>query len=390
MNTNQYLASRFFLMIVLMMSLILAACTDISQEMAAEYLTEEAKEPATIYAGPQSWIEFPADGDILPLGELTFTVYSADPKGVVGVDLILNGAPLPPASVTALGDAGGSTLVRVDPVWDPPAKGEYILEAKAQSAAGYGKGTSIRFCIETCGKEVAAAEPSDTPTPDTDATGTPTPFGTGTATVTVTGDVPVTISFWGESPYTNAGDCTLLGWDVSGNPQQVLLGGAPVNNKGALQICPCVDTTYTLQVKKGDGSTEKATVTVTVSGSCTVETTPPPVATTEAPPPDTSGPTISEQWLVWESCKFFGQATISDPAGVSSAKFHLNKNGEGWGSIWMSNIGGDTWQAEVGISVDDGMGTPVGTIEFYIESTDNNNNTSNSGVSTYNYMSCSG
>jgi len=56
----------------------------------------------------------------------------------------------------------------------------------------------------------------------------------------------------------------------------------------------------------------------------------------------------------------------------------------------MSNIGGDTWQAEVGISVDDGMGTPVGTIEFYIESTDNNNNTSNSGVSTYNYMSCSG
>ena len=115
-----------------------------------------------------------------------------------------------------------------------------------------------------------------------------------------------------------------------------------------------------------------------------------PIATTKAPPPDTSGPSIGSQWLSWDSCKFFGQATVSDPSGVSWVKFYFNKNGGGWGSIWMSNVGGDTWQAEAGISVDDGMGTPVGTVEFYIEASDNNGNVSTSGVSVHNYMSCSG
>ena len=133
MNKNRSFSTSTFLTIVLLITVALTACTDISQEMASDYLTREAKAPSVIYAGPQSWIEFPADGDILPLGEFTFTVYSADSKGVVGVDLVLNGETLPAASVTALGDGGSSTLVRVDPVWDPPAKGEYILEAKAQS-----------------------------------------------------------------------------------------------------------------------------------------------------------------------------------------------------------------------------------------------------------------
>jgi len=373
------------------------ACSGTSQEAAAadaaaEYLTAEASGPGGDYAGPETWIEFPADGDILPMGEVTFTVYSAG-QGIGGIDLILNGAPLPPAAVT---DLGGS-LVRVDSQWLPPEEGEYTLEARA----GGGAGSSIRFCIVGCSpEEIAALQATATPDATTE-TGTPTAAGGLTPTITAAAGLPVNISFWAAPPYTNAGQCTTLQWDVTGSVQQVLLDGAPVNTKGSKQVCPCANITHMLQVKKSDGTSENKPLGITVSGSCTAATTkaPPspvpatrtPTATlTMAPPDDTSGPSINSQWLVWESCKFYGQADISDPSGVSWAKFYFNKNGEGWLSVWMSNIGGSTWEAEAGIAVDSGIGTPIGSVEYYVQASDNSGNVSESGSSATNYTSCDG
>ncbi|MCJ7433411.1 MAG: hypothetical protein MUO77_07995, partial [Anaerolineales bacterium] len=61
-----------------------------------------------------------------------------------------------------------------------------------------------------------------------------------------------------------------------------------------------------------------------------------------------------------------------------------------WKSVWMSEISADFWQSEAGISVGDGIGTVIGTVEYYITASDNLGNQSESGPSTYNYTSCGG
>jgi len=95
-------------------------------------------------------------------------------------------------------------------------------------------------------------------------------------------------------------------------------------------------------------------------------TAPPPeeedIPITEAPPPppaDTDGPSIGSSSLVFESCQFYGQASISDASGVSCAKFGFNLNNEGWKWVWMQDLGSGFWQSEVGISKDSVIGTPI-------------------------------
>jgi len=114
------------------------------------------------------------------------------------------------------------------------------------------------------------------------------------------------------------------------------------------------------------------------------DTEPPP-----DPPADTSGPSIDSGSMFFESCQFYGQASASDPSGVSWMKFGFNKNDAGWSWVWMSDYGG-LWQSDAGISVEDGIGTPVGTIQYKFQAGDTLGNESTSGVYSYNYTSCDG
>ena len=172
----------------------------------------------------------------------------------------------------------------------------------------------------------------------------------------------------------------MLHWQVEG-VREVYLDGSPVAGYGDQQVCLCEATTYTLHVVKLDNSTEDRQVFIDVYGSC--ETPTPP------PPQDETGPDISWVGLAWEDCQFYGQATISDPSGVSQAQFWYNINGEGWNSVWMQDIGGGLWQTEVLISADTGMGTPAGTIQYSVWASDNLSNESSSSEGSEDFM-CGG
>jgi hypothetical protein len=64
---------------------------------------------------------------------------------------------------------------------------------------------------------------------------------------------------------------------------------------------------------------------------------------------------------------------------VAWAQFHFNKNGEGWGSVWMQEISADFWEMEVGVTLSD----ESVTIEYYVLAGDNLGNQRESGTSTF-------
>jgi hypothetical protein len=360
----------------LILSVFTLSCENSGAQPFAQTSGSSLPPPSGDLPASNVWIEFPPDGGEFPLEPLTIVVYAANAGGI---NVRANGQEIPQGPITPLNPDG--TLVRMDSIWMPPAEGEYILEARA----GGGSPAYIRFCIGSCqpATDTPIATETPTPTPGTPTPGTETPTLTPTVTSTTDASQPVTIDFWVDPPYINASECASLNWYVEG-AQTVYLDSSSVPSTGAESVCPCENTTYNLNVVKPDNTTEDRWASLEVYGSCDVETEEPPV------PEDTTGPDIHSTNLVWESCEFFGQASVSDASGVSWTKFYFNLNDQGWGSILMSEIGGGTWISDAGISVSDGMGTPIGTIEYYMEASDTLGNPNQSSIQTYDYMSCSG
>jgi hypothetical protein len=336
--------------------------------------------------GPKTWIEYPPEGEVFTMGAIPITIYAADPAGVSSINVNVGGQSVPAGALKPL--VNDSTLVRADLTWQPPGEGEYVITA----AAAGGAPTSLRFCVVTCAPVATSTPaPGDTPTPAPGETATPLPFVTlppelpGTVTPGAPGEV--TVEFYASPSQVNAGNCATLHWDVSGT-DQVYLDGAFVYLRGMQEYCPCESETHTLRVIAPDGASQDYTARIEVSGSCSAPpATEPP---TEPPPSDTDGPSVDWSNLVFENCQFYGQAGISDPSGVSWAKFYFNKNGEGWKSVWMSEVSSGAWQAEAGISLQDGIGTPIGSIEYYITAGDTLGNQGEGGGGSYNYTGCGG
>ena len=363
---------------------------------ACELETQSPDALADLASGPNTWIEYPAEGAIFTMGIIPVTVYAASPDGVGSMIVTVGGEAIPVGELTPL--VNDSTLVRADLLWLPPGEGEYLITASAG-----GTPTSLRFCVVTCNTpEVEAAEqmeptntptatlpvitlapdePTWTPTPAASKTPTPTAYKSPTPTPTAyKSPTPTAYSessaeFWAAPPYINAGECTTLNWNVYGDFQAIYLEGNSVNASGSDSECPSASYTYHLQVIEMDNSTTDHWTSVDVY---------------EAPPSDTTGPSINWKNLVWESCQFYGEAGISDESGVSWAQFYYNRNGEGWNSVWMSELSTEYWQSEIGVSVDDGMSTPMGTVEYYIVASDSLGNQRQSGTSSYSYTGCDG
>jgi hypothetical protein len=358
---------------------LFSGCEELGIEQAAQAPQLPQLPPEGESQLSNTWIEFPPDGGEFPLEPITIVVYATNAGGIGAISVRANGQEIPQGPITPLNPDG--TLVRMDSIWMPPAEGEYILEARA----GGGSPAYIRFCIGSCqpATDTPTAAETPTPTPGTATPGTETPTLTPTVTSTTDASQPVTIDFWVDPPYINASECASLNWSVEG-AQTVYLDGSSVTSTGAESVCPCENTTYNLNVVKPDNTSEDKWASLEVYGSCDVETEEPPA------PEDTTGPDINSANLVWESCEFFGQASVSDVSGVSWTKFYFNLNDQGWQSIWMSEVGGGTWISDAGISVSDGIGTPIGTIKYYMESSDALGNPNQSSIQTYDYMSCSG
>ncbi len=285
--------------------------------------------------------------------------------------------------------------------WIRPGSRCHLLRGKyTLTASTYGASASITFCIVSCQAVAKVETGSNQSEPYIAITPTATlPFITLQPDMLTGTPTTTSVEFWVAPPYVNAGACTTLNWNVSGDFQAIYYEGTLVNASGNRTECPQESRNYQLQVVGVDGSTTEYWASVEVyqadePTTIRMRTQSPTKTPTATVPPltpaDTSGPTINWTNLVFEDCKFFGQAGISDTSGVNWAQLYFNKNGAGWQSVWMSEISADFWQSEVGIDLGDGLGTPIGSLEYYIIASDSLGNQSESSTSTYDYTSCGG
>jgi len=247
--------------VTLVTALLASACEPEAPKLA------QAPAPAPGAVNPQVWIEFPFEGQTLPMGPVTLVAYAADPTNVVQIDLRVNGQAVPAGPPRGIDANNGYRLARLDFTWQPLAQGQYLLEARARNSAGtYGLPTTVKFCVGSCQPITptwtptpAARRFTDTPTPTPvtpTRTHTPitavapppppiTPTRTHTPITAVAPPPPASINFRSDAPYVNGGSCTTLRWDVD-NVRAVALDGQGVVGHSSRQVCPCQQTTYTL------------------------------------------------------------------------------------------------------------------------------------------------
>ncbi|MFN2159579.1 MAG: hypothetical protein ACK2TW_06465 [Anaerolineales bacterium] len=375
-NQNTKLKFILILATLLILPTIATSCESIGLQPFSQTSELSLPPESGEITAPNIWIEFPVDGSEFPLEPITIVVYATGVNGVNRINLSANGQTIPVGPMQSLNTAGN--LVRIDSLWIPPTEGEYIIQANSES----GGSSSVRFCVGSCQPETEMPEPTKTTTITPTASTTP---GTETPTVTVSPTTDTSqelyIEFYVDPAYIDAGGCSDVIWYVEGG-LGTYLDGSFVADSGTQTVCPCETTTYNLSVEKPDQEFLDSWATLEVYGSCEVETEEP------EPPPDTEGPSISSPSLVWEGCDVYLQATISDPGGVSWAKYYYNLNGEGWRSIWMSDIGSDTWISDAGAPVSSGIETLIGTIQYYVEAGDNFGNVSQSPSSSHDITGC--
>ena len=246
-------------------------------------------------AGSQAWIEYPLEGQTVPLERLTFVVYATDSEGVAQLELVVNGSPLPAGAVEEAGDGRGLVVLRQG--WVPDQEGKYIVEARGQNpSGGYGEPTFVSFCVVTC-KRSELERTTDTPTPAAHLmpvvipTDTPTPAAHPVPAVIPT-DTPtptqpprpdtsqVQVVFTADRYRLNQGECTTLRWSVQGG-LGVELDGRVVERIGQSEVCPPQTSTYQLSVNKG-AALNWNSVHIAVDGAA-------PPAAPQAPAPAAPG-----------------------------------------------------------------------------------------------------
>lgn len=307
MKANRTGGTRTPVLALLLTCLVLAACA-----------------PAA--AGrPSVWIDYPADGARLPAGapvEVLSHAYSD--QGVVEVVLSVDGAPYrrDPPSVP------GGQYGQVSQEWVPEGAGVYAVQVVAYDAAGRASGAeTITVIVEG---EASAPPPAG-------ATETPTPVVTASAVATGTATQPPpaqsVVQFWAEPAGIQAGACTTIRWHVE-NVSRVVFGGLEQPFDGSYQACLCSDERYTLTVVHLDGSEERRSIEIAVSGSCVTETSPPPPQDTTPPP--VPGPSVPENGLVL-SCRTsqtLAWLPVVDPSGI--AGYYVKLEQEVTKGNWVS------------------------------------------------------
>lgn len=86
--------------------------------------------------------------------------------------------------------------------------------------------------------------------------------------------IPAGPNLRADSVLINAGECTVIRWDIT-NISQVYFEGQPTTGNSSQQVCPTIDTTYTLLVVYPDG--KQAPFTIRVQVALPPETTPDPI-----------------------------------------------------------------------------------------------------------------
>jgi len=275
------------------------------------------------------WIDVPVSGLTVPIGQSVQIEGHATGSSDIGrVEIWVNGVLV--STISSLPMEGD--LARFNFDWTPPGPGEYTIQAISFDSGG------------------AASEPDSTRIYVGE--GRPTPVITFTPVITVTSvltDTPTsppgaTIQFWAEPPEIQAGACTTIRWHAE-NVQNVVFGGIQQPLDGSYQDCLCSNQRYTLTITHLDGSEEKRTVDINVTGECVTPTSPPPQDTT---PPPAPSPAVPQNGLTI-SCKGSQTLTwlpVDDPSGISGYQVEVQRHSgdNNWGAVGGSpfNVGDKT------------------------------------------------
>lgn len=269
-------------------------------------------------AGPYIWIDVPEDGLSFPeFQPISVQGHAAGGTSISRVELSIDGNLWTTIDEPLM----ENNLAAFQAEWLPEKPGTYLISAVAYGADGEaGSQDQARISIG-----MGTPTPADTATP----TLTPTPEISVTPTLTETPTPtvlpPVTIMFWADSETIDAGDCTMLHWEVE-NAQQVLFGGQDQPETGSYQICLCRSETYTLTVVHDNTTESKQKVNINVEGTC-ADTEPPPAPVQVVPADNLSIGCTASQNLAWQP--------VSDPSGISQYQVQAQRHsGDGvWSEV---------------------------------------------------------
>lgn len=118
-----------------------------------------------------------------------------------------------------------------------------------------------------------------------------------------------------DNPSINAGQCTVVRWDVEG-VEQVFFNGEGVAGHGQREVCPSSTTRYDLHVITACGNTDRS-VTVQVASTAPP---PPPIIVDGAPPNIGSIETFPAGDTLCERSRIDVQTVITDDSGVARAE----------------------------------------------------------------------
>ncbi len=305
----------------------------------------------TSSSGASVWIDVPLDGLVFPsLQPIKIEGHTASPGEISRVEIWINGTLL-----TTINDpATEGDLATFHAEWTPTAPGEYTIQAVAYSADGAAsRPDSARVTFGGAATTPVSGCPTPLgggPTPVScgpEIVGCPSPVGGGptpvscvtpviSATPVVT-DTPTSppgalIQFWADPAQVQAGACTNIRWHAE-NVQRVVFGGIDQPFDGSYEDCLCANQRYTLNVTHLDGSVERRTVEVAVSGTCATATVPATATFTPTIPSDTTPPPVptpavpangltltcrASQNLVW--------LPVNDPSGIAEYRVQVQRH----------------------------------------------------------------
>ena len=323
---------------------------------------------------PQSWIDYPSDGASIPVGtSVTVISHIFAREGVAEVVLSVNGEPYR----RDVPDETGGDFVSMQQVWVPAEAGTYTLQVQGYDRQGQ-PGHQATVSVDVGGGDVMSVSPTPVITVTSVITDTPTPVITDTPTPVITVTQPPfasIIQFYSYPPEIEAGSCATIYWNVE-NAQRVIFGGVDQPFSGSYEACLCENERYTLTVVNFDGTEERRTVDINVTGSC-VTAPPPPAADTTPPPVPTPAVPENGLGLSCRSTQTLAWLPVDDPSGISGYYVKLEievKAGE-----WQSVAGyGPIPDKQAGVNVNCG-----GRYRWMVRAQDGSGNFSNWSAPSY-------
>ena len=261
------------------------------------------------------WLDVPLDGLMLAeLQEINIKGHAEAKDVVQSVEIWINGELIdvinnPPMQ---------ARLAAFSTKWAPETPGEYAIQAVAM---GMDDTISVPdVVLITFGVEVPVLEEELVDAEIGESQDIPPVAEDPPASDTPVTEPKATIQFWADPPQIEAGDCTTIRWRVE-NAYRVIFEGSEQPLAGNFRDCLCENKIYSLLVINLDGSEERRTLEVRVTGSCV---TPQPPSPPEEPAPDTTPPPVPTPVapadgldITCKPAQSMAWLPVTDPSGIS-------------------------------------------------------------------------